>query len=472
MDRLERSHLDAVAVALSICAACTASGDGAYQAPSPPDAAPLAAEVDPFIGTAGDGMTFPGALVPWGMASPSPHTTLASAADVLDGNLVNGGYRYGDPKIHGFGLTHLSGVGCPDLGLPVVAPSTGQPPTRFEDYGSAYRGERAYAGYYGVELSEMEVIAEMTATPRTAVMRFWFPEGRPANISLDAAHGISLIQNEAQLEVMGPQEIAGSAAFGQFCVSGGKGRVYFAARADRAADSFGVVQDAIPSDRARASGDAMAFLRYEPAPAEPVTLWVGLSWVSVEEARANLDAEQVPFEQARDAAAMAWQDELERVEVSGGTAEDRVRFYTALYHSLIHPSISSDVRGTYPMFGRDEVGHVDAGARYTVFSLWDTYRSVHPLLTLLYPETQLEILRGMQDMTLSAGAPPKWELIGDEVQPMVGDPALIVVADSYAKGLRDFDLESFYQPMWDAALRIRKRLLTDIDRRRAARRAS
>jgi predicted alpha-1,2-mannosidase len=398
-------------------------------------------------------MTFPGALVPWGMASPSPHTKLTTAADGLEGVFVNGGYRYGDPQIHGFGLTHLSGVGCPDLGLPVVAPTSGATPADFDAYGSAYRGEVAYAGYYGVELSDMETVAEMTATPRTAVFRFWFPQDKPANITVDAARGVSWIRNQGDLEVVGPNEIAGSAAFGEFCVEGGGGRLYFVARADHVADSVGVVEDGAVRDEVRATGDAMAFLRYDTPPKEPVTLWVGLSWVSIEQARANLEAEQLPFDEARDAASVAWQQHLGRVEVAGGTEDDRVRFYTALYHALIHPSTLSDVDGTYPIFSRDEIGQTDDAARYTVFSLWDTYRTLHPLFTLVYPETQLEIVKGMQDMTLHANAPPKWELISDEVQPMVGDPALIVFADSYMKGLTSFDVGAVYDVMRDAAER-------------------
>ena len=456
MIALHRRRLSVLAVAVSLCIACTESSSrvgGGYEAPSPPDAAPLAGAVDPFIGTAADGMTFPGALVPWGMATPSPHTKLTTAADGLEGVFVNGGYRHGDPQIHGFGLTHLSGVGCPDLGLPVIAPTSGATPASFEAYGSAYRSELAYAGYYGVELTDMETVAEMTATPRTAVFRFWFAQGQPANITLDGAHGISWVRNQADLEVLGPNEIVGSAAFGGFCVSGGGGRLYFVARTDRAADSFGVVKDGMASAETRATGDAMAFLRYEAAPPEPVTMWVGLSWVSIEQARANLDAEQLPFDEVRDAAATVWQQHLERIEVAGGSDDDRVRFYTALYHALIHPSILSDVDGTYPIFTRDEIGQTEGETRYTVFSLWDTYRTLHPLLTLVYPETQLEIVKGMQDMTLHAIAPPKWELISDEVQPMVGDPALIVFADSHAKGLTDFDLGPVYDVMRDAAER-------------------
>jgi predicted alpha-1,2-mannosidase len=442
----------APAIALFTFASCTASSSVSYVAPAPPEGAPLAAEVNPFIGTAGDGQTFPGAVVPWGMASPSPHTTLTTTADAVDGFFVNSGYRHGAPRMRGFGLTHLSGVGCPDLGVPVVAPTSGEPPIGSDAYASSYRNEVAHAGYYAVELGERGMIAEMTATPRTGVFRFWFPEGTPANIVIDPARGVSWARNQAELsEELTTDEIAGSAGFGGFCAVSGGGRLYFVARLDRPANRVGLVDpNGIPRE-------AMAFWRFDEAPNGPITMWVGLSWVSIEEARANLEAEILPFEDARDTAALAWQQSLARIEVSGGSQTDRTRFYTALYHALIHPSISQDVSGKYPRFSRDEIGDAGDGARYTVLSLWDTYRTLHPLLTLVYPETQLEILRSMQDMTLGANAPPKWELIGEEVQMMVGDPAAIVFADSYAKGLRDFDANSVYEVLRDAADRTEHR---------------
>lgn len=444
-------------VALLVVTACSSSSSDRDPS-SPPANAPLAALVDPFIGTAGDGMTFPGPVVPWGMASPSPHTKLTTPRDALEGVFVNGGYRYGDPQIHGFGLTHLSGVGCPDLGLPVVAPTLGAVPRSFEDYGAAYGKEVAYAGYYGVELSspvsdESRIQVELTATPRTGVLRFRFPEGQPANITLDAARGISWRRNEGRIDAVTDEEIVGSAGFGLFCAQQGAGRLYFVARVDRSADAHGIVRSGVEVADPQASGDVMAFLRYESAPAPAITMWVGLSWVSTDAARANLDAEQLSFDQARDAAALAWQDRLGRIEVSGGSEVDRVRFYTALYHALLHPSILHDVDGTYPRFSRNDVGDSGGAPRFTVFSLWDTYRTVHPLLTLVYPEAQLAMVRSLEDMTLGADAPPKWELIADEVQMMVGDPASIVIADSFAKGLTDFDATSVYEVMRGAAER-------------------
>jgi predicted alpha-1,2-mannosidase len=406
--------------------------------------------VNPFIGTDGetphDGQTFPGAVVPWGMASPSPHTTLTTATDAANGFFVNSGYRYGDPTMRGFGLTHLSGVGCPDLGVPVIAPLLGSAPESADDYVTTYRNEIAHAGYYAVELGDARLVAEMTATPRTGVFRFWFPEGRPAHVVVDPARGVSWVRNQGELpEALEVDEIAGSAAFGKFCAIGDGGRLYF------------VAQTSSPADRATkigvddGPGAAMAAWHYDSAPEQPITVWIGLSWVSIEEARANLEAEKLPFEEARDAAARTWQNHLSRIEVSGGTQSDRTRFYTALYHALIHPSILHDVNGTYPTFARGEVGNANGESRYTVFSLWDTYRTLHPLLTLVYPEVQLEMLRSMQDMVLDVGLPPKWELIAEEVQMMVGDPAAIVFADSVAKGLTDFDVDAVYESLHDAA---------------------
>lgn len=503
-----RNLAGVLVLAVLLCTACTDSdnnnddsGGGGYEVPAPPAEAPLAAEVDPFIGTAADGMTFPGAVTPWGMASPSPHNRLDGPLDNFASQFTNAGYRFGEPKIHGFGLTHLSGVGCAELGIPVIAPTVGAtPPTGagYDDpndpagYGLFYRNEVAFAGYYAAELSDVQApgdtatIAEMTATPRTAIFRFWFPPGEPANITVDAALGISYIQRQGDLEVVAPDEIEGSAGFGLFCTQPGGGRLYFVLRTDREADSVGVVtgghqptEEGVISDDTTARGDAMAFLHYDEANTEPVTVWVGLSYVSLEQARANLDAEQMPFDQARDAAAVAWQEQLGRIEVEGGEPDDRVRFYTNLYHALIQPSILSDVDGTYPIYDPSRpyqpnsggpadpdypndpdgayqafnpgIGHSD-DTQYTVFSLWDTFRTVHPLLTLVYPQTQLEMLKTMQNETLGAGAPPKWALVRDEIDPMVGDPALIVFADSYMKGLTDFNADAVYRVMYAAAL--------------------
>lgn len=434
------------AVVFLLCASCGGSqGDG-----SPKDA-PLAGLVDPFIGTLNDGQTFPGAVVPWGMASASPHNARRSLVDSLSGNGANAGYLFGESELFGFGVAHLSGVGCPALGAPVLVPVLGEPPTSRDEYGSAYDNEQAHAGYYEVELTPSRIRAELTATPRAAALRFSFPKGQARSLLVDTGRGLSVVQDAGDVRVVGPDLIEGSVGWGLFCVTTGGGRLYFSLKVDAPATERGVIQDGVLTSAQEGEGDAVAFLRYADDAPQTVTAWVGLSWVSVDNARDNREAEAQAFDEARDAAARAWQAVLGRIEVTGGSASDRTRFYTALYHALIHPSVVNDVNGDYPRFERDEVGNVSGENRYTVFSLWDTYRTVHPLLTLVYPEVQLQMLRTMADMTLSAAAPPKWELGANEVQMMVGDSAAIVFADSYQKGLTDFDAETTYDVLRTAA---------------------
>ncbi len=416
--------------------------------------APLTLEVDPFIGTANEGQTFPGATRPWGMASPSPHTTRSPIGSFLSGGIqANAGYVHGEPELQGFGLTHLSGVGCPDHGAPVIAAVLGDPPTSPEAYRSPYDSEQARAGYYATRLARFDIWAEMTATPRTAALRFFFPASEQATIVVDTAKTLSWVEDQGELRIVGAREIEGSVAVGQFCSAGNESLLHFVLRVDRDTVASGTLQGGSESSAREAKGDAMAFLRFRTEASDSIEVRVGLSWVSVEGARANLEAEAdgKSFAELHDEAALDWQQRLGRVEVEGGAANDRLRFYTALYHSLIHPNLASDVDGSFIRFVNNEVASVTGEDRYTLFSLWDTYRTLHPLLTLLYPATQLSMLRTMVDMADSAGAPPKWELSGDEVQSMVGDPAAIVAADSFAKGLTDFDAEGLYQTMKRAA---------------------
>jgi predicted alpha-1,2-mannosidase len=408
--------------------------------------------VDPFIGTHGDGNTFPGATVPWGMVSPSPHTRRPIPADVAAGSLAAAGYVDDDPQIHGFGLTHLSGVGCPDLGAPVVAVTRGAVNPQFEAYGATRRNERAWPGYYATELVEPKAEVELTATPRGAALRF-FDRGDGINVLVDAARSLSWNGPGGRVHVVSPAEVEGEVQTGLFCVQGNQQKVYFVARFDRPAAQAGTWKDDVPGDGSDAEGNVGAWFRFPAAGGRSVELHVGISYVSVDGARANLEAELGGrgFDEVRAQAQQAWEDALGRVRVDGGTDQARTIFYTALYHALLHPSVASDVDGSYVKFGGG-IGHDPDHERYDVFSLWDTYRTVHPLLALLYPEQQREMVRSILGMTLEAGAPPMWELAGSEVQMMVGDPADIVLADSAHKGLLpDGDLAARAWPLLQAA---------------------
>jgi predicted alpha-1,2-mannosidase len=431
-------------------------------------AAPLTLEVDPLIGTAREGQTFPGAVRPWGMASPSPHNRRTSFDEFIRGGLqANAGYVHGQPEIHGFGLAHVSGNGCPDHGAPVVSVSTTELPTGREGSRSAYDSEVARAGYYAVRLARFDIRAEMTSTPRTGAFRFFFPSGEVANIVVDTGRSLSWREDQGRVRVVDARTIEGSVGLGHSCAARNESRLHFILRADRDALETGTIRAGSVSAEHEAEGDALGFLRFQPERGDPVEIRIGLSWVSIEGARANLEAESAgrSFADLHEEAARDWQDRLGRVQIEGGSPEERRRFYTALYHSLIHPSVVSDVDGGYVRFGSNDIGSSPGEPRYSLFSLWDTYRTVHPLLTLLYPETQLAILRSLVDMTEAAGAPPLWEIAGDEVQMMVGDPVPVVVADSVAKGLTDFDIESLYRMLAQAAERPDHRPGIDLHRR-------
>lgn len=420
-----------------------------------PKAAPLTPHVDPFIGTDADGHTFPGAVVPWGMVSVSPHNVLSEPGDYIAGRpIAPAGYRFGEPELLGLGLTHLSGVGCPELGVPVIAATTGEVVPGPDGYASAYAREEAAPGRYAVELVDHGVLVEATATARVGLLRFTFPERQgDANVLIDVGQGVSWHDGEGEVRVVASDEVEGSSTTGLFCAKGNQQPVFFVARFSRKAAETGTWVDGVVGEAPAQTGDAGAFLRFATGPEEVVEVRVGLSYGSVAGARANLDAEAPPertFAEIEAAADAAWEAALSRIRVRGGTEAERTMFYSALYHTLIHPGIVSDVTGEHPKMGGG-VGTADE-PRHSVFSMWDTYRGVHPLLTLVYPEQQLAMVRSLAAMTAESGAPPMWELIGQEVQMMVGDPAAIVVAGSYLNGITDFDVEAMYAVMKGAAL--------------------
>lgn len=424
----------------------------------PPYLSEAAKHVNPLVGTAKDGNTFPGAVAPWGMVSVSPHNSYSTPLSYSTGEgLAPSGYVHGKKKILGFGLTHLSGVGCPDLGAPVIAAVTGPMRTSHEQYGSSHGDEVAWPGYYAVELLDFGVTVEATATPRVGLLRLRFDKtkGKAGHVLFDAGQNVSWMRGSGAVRVVSSSEVEGSSTTGFFCAKPNKQTVYFVARLNRPADATGTWKDDKQSTAAARSGDVGAFFTYR-APAEtPLEVHVGISYVSVANARDNLRQELSGgrgFLSARLSTFKAWEAALSRVRVSGGSADYRATFYTALYHTLLHPNVISDVNGQYPRAG-GKTGTIAKGQEhYSVFSLWDSYRTVHPLLTLLYPERQLAMLRSMARLAADFKRPPKWELAGSEVNMMVGDPAAVVVADSYQKGLTDFDVKGLYAVMREAAL--------------------
>lgn len=405
--------------------------------------------VDPFIGTAGAGHTFPGALAPWGMVSVSPHNDLQAPSGYVQG----GGFLYG------FGQVHLSGMDCPDLGSVVLMPTTGAVKIQREEFKSAYDSEEASPGYYKVHLGTYDILAEMTASPRVGFSQYSFPVSKgDANILIDASFRLTsdpvTVKNrfEGRVKVVSPVELEGFSQSGDFCsvYSGNQQTVYFVIRFSKPAVQTGTWRDGKISGDAEQKGTGVgAFFRFSTADRESILVKTGISYVSVENARLNLETE-IPgwdFDSIRAATRAAWDEELEKVEIKSGQPDQLRVFYTALYHALIHPNVFSDVNGEYEAMGHSGVRKADGYTRYSVFALWDSYRILHPLLTLLYPERELDMVKSLVEMGKESGWLPRWELAGNDTRVLVGDPAVPVIAGTYLSGLKNFDAESAYNEM-------------------------
>ena len=413
--------------------------------------------VDPFIGTANEGNTYPGATIPWGMVSVSPHTTLTTPLEVVLGKpLVASGYLHGEPFLHGFGLTHLSGAGCPDLGAPVVAATVGEIKPDPAGYRSSYEDEQASPGYYAAHLTGHEVFAEATATPRVGILRFTFPpRAGDANVLFDVGTNLSWIRNSGHVRIVSDREVEGWCETGLFCFADNRQKVFFTARSNRAAERVGTWEDGrVSTSEQEAWADAGAFMGFNTEVEGQVEIYVGVSYVSMENARENLEREWRgrSFEDLRVAAVNRWEEELSRIHVEGGSEDEKTLFYTALYHCLLQPNILSDTNGEYPLMNHTGVGEAADYTRYTVFSLWDTYRNLHPLLSLVYPERQQDMLRSLEEISGELDEAPRWEIMGNESRVMVGDPALPVIVDGFLKGFAFRDMDALYEILRRGAL--------------------
>lgn len=428
--------------------------------------------VDPFIGTADYSVTHPGAVVPHGMMATVPFNVTGSDLNRFDKDNRWWSAPYDIRNRYSVGFAHgaLSGVGCPELGAIITMPTVGEVKADRYERGSTYVEEVATPGYYATTYDKFSVRAEATATERASVERYTFLEGGQANIIVDLGTALSN-ESGAMLRKVSNTEVEGMRLLGTFCYTNqAVFPVYFVARISKPAQSTGYwkLQPEMTGIEAQWSGDSGEYKLYnnysremmgndigfffslgEVEAGTVVEVKVGISYTSIENARKNLDAEvgDSTFDEVRQASYNRWNEALSRIRVEGGTEEDKTIFYTALYHSLLHPNILSDINGEYPTMERGERGLAVGYDRYTVFSLWDTYRNVHQLLTLAYPERQTDMIRSMVGMSQEWGWLPRWELYGRETFTMEGDPAIPVIVDSYLKGLRDFDVEAAYEAM-------------------------
>jgi len=425
--------------------------------------------VNPFVGTTNYGTTNPGAIVPNGMMSVVPFNVMGSDLNRYDkdSRWWSTPYEVNNKFFTGYAHVNLSGVGCPELGSLLTIATTGDLEPDYHKYGSEYTAETAVPGYYSNRLTKYDVLTEVTATERTSAERYTFPGGK-GNILINLGEGLTN-ETGATVRRVSDTEIEGSKLLGTFCYNAqAVFPIYFVMRVSAKPSASGywkkqrpmTVESAWDADAGKykiytrygreLSGDDIGYwFTYDSlAPGEQVEVRMGVSFVSTENARENLDKEQLSFtfDELRAAAHNRWNEDLGKIRVKGGTEEQRKVFYTGLYHALIHPNLLSDVNGEYPLMENAGTGHSDT-PRYTVFSLWDTYRNLHQLMTLVYPERQTDMVRSMIGMANEWGWLPKWELYGRETFTMEGDPAIPVIVDTWRKGLRDFDIDSAYAAM-------------------------
>lgn len=437
--------------------------------------------VHPWVGSSNFGTTNPGAVCPNGMMSVSPFNVTGSEKNKWDkdSRWWSTPYTSDNCWFTGFSHVNLSGVGCPELGTIITMPTSGELSTDYLLYGSEYTGETAQPGYYALKLSKYDILAEVASTMRSSIERYTYRKGK-AHVIVNLGQGLT---NESGgfIRKVSDTEIEGMRLCGGFCYhSQAVFPQYFVIRVNKSPKEAGfwkkqpnMTAEAawdehagkykVYTDYAREmAGDNLGYrFTYDAEDGEQICVQMGVSFVSCENARQNLEAEQPAcnFDQVRAESHRQWEEALERVKVSGGTEEQKEIFYTALYHALLHPNVLNDVNGEYPLMqggkyaAQNGIAVVKPGIgkvakshnRYTVFSLWDTSRNLHQLLTLAYPEKQIDMVRSMVDMYKEWGWMPKWELYDRETFTMEGDPAIPVIADTYLKGLTDFDIQAAYK---------------------------
>lgn len=457
--------------------------------------------VHPWVGSSNFGTTNPGAVCPNGMMSVSPFNVTGSEKNKWDkdSRWWSTPYTSDNCWFTGFSHVNLSGVGCPELGTIITMPTSGELSTDYLLYGSEYTGETAQPGYYALKLSKYDILAEVASTMRSSIERYTYRKGK-AHVIVNLGQGLT---NESGgfIRKVSDTEIEGMRLCGGFCYhSQAVFPQYFVIRVNKSPKEAGfwkkqpnMTAEAawdehagkykVYTDYAREmAGDDLGYrFTYDAEDGEQICVQMGVSFVSCENARQNLDAEQLGcnFDQVRAESHRQWEEALERVKVSGGTEEQKEIFYTALYHALLHPNVLNDVNGEYPLMQGGKyaaqngievvnpgIGKVAKGHnRYTVFSLWDTSRNLHQLLTLAYPEKQIDMVRSMVDMYKEWGWMPKWELYGRETFTMEGDPAIPVIADTYLKGLTDFDIQAAYKACLKSANTLGKdnKIRPDVD---------
>jgi len=390
--------------------------------------------VNPFIGTGGHGHTFPGAALPFGMVQLSPDTRM----DGWDGC---GGYHYDDTYVYGFAHNHLSGTGCSDLSDILVMPFTGKPSLVYKDgkpaFGSkfSHKNESAKAGYYEVFLEDYKTKVQLTASARSGFHQYQFPkEEKTAGVIFDLNYRDEVY--ETKLTKVSDKEIEGYRISHGWSV---KEHVFFVARFSKP------IKEMVKTNEGK--GDIVSLL-FDNSKNQTLKVKVGISQVDIEGARKNLDKEMPgwDFTTVYKSAQAAWSKYLNRIDVTGSTEDQKIVFYTSLYHSLVTPNICQDVDGRYRALDL-KIYNTGGRNQYTTFSLWDTYRAAHPLYTIVVPELVDGMVKTMLDDFQKGGNLPVWTLYSNDTWCMIGNHSIPVIVDAYLKGLTTVNVKDMLKAM-------------------------
>lgn len=416
--------------------------------------------VDPIIGSGGPGYTVgsmnPGATVPFGMIKPGPDTGIGP----VQINFMNcTGYYYEQTHLWGFSHSRLNGMGVPDYGAVQVTPTVGMTAAKAAIAGARslydHADELASPGYYAATLSEPGVRAELTTTIRAARHRYTFDEPSPEativfNLGYNPA-GKTSIASEVEIDPENGTIRGMMTVYGSYSDRFGGLPTYFAGRLSQPIAGHGVWNDEgelLDASASMTGAEIGAWLQFDlSGAADPVVeLDLAISYVSIAEAEANLaELDGQDFDATHTTAVETWEQELRRIRVLGGTDEQRQLFYSALYRSFLTPTIFTDRSGQYRGFD-EQVHPIDEGSTYySDFSLWDTYRTLHPLFNLIQRDRHADMIDSLVTMAKQGGDLPKWPLGIGYTGGMVGTSADIVLADAYLKDIDDWDVEAGYE---------------------------
>lgn len=410
--------------------------------------------VDPYIGTDYHGHVFIGASVPFGAVQVGP-TNFTRGWDWCSG------YHYSDSVMIGFAQTHLSGTGIGDLGDVMLMPYTGQirtGPGTEEDYSAGYASlydhsdETAEPGYYQVRLQNTGINVELTASERVGFHKYTFPAAEEAHIALDLAKGIGWDDaTEGYVQMVDDRTVVGH----RFSTGWAKDqRVFFAIKLSKPMENFQLVRnEELVEGEELKDQYVRAMFSFNTAEGEIIFAKVGISPVSTENALANIEAE-IPdwdFPSTREKASQAWNQELNKIQITQASEADKRTYYTAFYHLMIFPALFNDHNGDYRGTDKEVYRSADFD-NYTIFSLWDTYRAAHPFFTLTHPDRVDDFIQSMLAISDQQGRLPVWHLAGNETNTMVGYHAIPPIVDAYFKGIDGFDAERAYAAMRKTAL--------------------